>query len=79
MREKLAIRFYGRFLAEVNDLSPSVVNYLNIQLNLAPSLTIKIPSRDATLSEQRNKILTYLGFCKYDDAAQSRLQAWLAK
>lgn len=66
-----AVRLYGRFLMEVNDLSPRIVSYLNSQLELSPSLTINTPDRDATFSEQRKNILTYLGFTKYDDTAQA--------
>lgn len=74
-----AIRLYGRFLEEINDLSPRILSYLNSQLDLPPSLTINTPDRDATSSEQRKNILSYLGFSKYDDKAQSRLRTWLAK
>lgn len=74
-----AVRLYGRFLVEVNDLSPLIVSYLNSQLELPPSLTISTPDRDATFSEQRKNILTYLGFTKYDDTAQANLEKWLSK
>lgn len=74
-----AIRLYGRFLVEVSDLSPRIVSYLNSQLDLPPSLTINTPDRDATFSEQRKNTLAYLGFSKYDDDAQSKLQVWLEK
>ena len=74
-----AVRLYGRFLGEVNDLSPQIVNYLSSQLELPPSLTITVPDRDATFSEQRKNILGYLGFSKYDDGVQANLQEWLKK
>lgn len=74
-----AVRLYGRFVAEVNNLSPRIISYLNTQLELPPSLTINIPSREATFSEQRKNILSYLGFSKYDDAIQAKLQTWLEK
>lgn len=75
-----AVRLYGRFLVEVNDLSPRIVSYLNSQLELPPpSLTINTPDRDATFSEQRKNILTFLGFSKYDDNAQTSLEKWLSK
>lgn len=74
-----AVRLYGRFLAAVDDLSPRIVSYLNGQLGLPPSLTISTPDRDATFSEQRKNILTYLGFNKYDDNAQTNLKDWLSK
>jgi hypothetical protein len=64
-----AVRLYGRFLVEVNDLSSRIVSYLNNQLELPSSLTINAPDLDATFSEQRKNILTYLGFSKYDDTA----------
>ena len=72
-----AVRLYGRFLVEVNGLSPRIVSYLNGQLGLPPSLTINTPDRDATFSEQRKNILTYLGFSKYNDTAQVSLENWL--
>ena len=74
-----AVRLYGRFLGKVNDLSPQIVNYLSSQLELPPSLTITVPDRDATFSEQRKSILGYLGFSKYDDGVQTNLQEWLKK
>jgi len=72
-----AVRLYGRFLLKVNDLSPRIISYLNSQLDLPPSLTIAIPDRDATVSEQRKNILNYLDFSKYDDEVQARLKSWL--
>ena len=72
-----AVRLYARFLAEVNDLSPRIINYLNNQLGLPPSLTLPTPEREATFSEHRKNILNYLGFSKYDDEVQARLQNWL--
>ena len=74
-----AVRLYGRFLLKVSDLSPRIISYLNSQLDLPPSLTIPVPDRDATVSEQRKNILCYLSFSKYDDEAQARLKSWLEK
>lgn len=74
-----AVRLYGRFVAEANNLSPRIISYLNTQLGLPPSLTINTPGREATFSEQRKNILGYLGFSKYDDAIQAKLQTWLEK
>ncbi|WP_222941660.1 DUF4158 domain-containing protein [Xenorhabdus sp. TS4] len=74
-----AVRRYGRFLTEVNNLSPRIVGYLNNQLNLPPSLNITAPDREATFSEQRKHILAYLGFSKYDETAQTSLTIWLSR
>ncbi len=72
-----AVRLYGRFVSDVNELSPRIVNYLNRQLSLSPSLTIQEPERDATYTEYRKNILHYLGFRKFDAHAQTTLQEWL--
>ncbi|MBM4206663.1 MAG: DUF4158 domain-containing protein [Gammaproteobacteria bacterium] len=72
-----SIRLYGRFLAELNGLSPRIINYLNNQLGLPPSLALPKPEREATFSEYRKNILAYLGFSKFDDNAQQYLRSWL--
>ena len=72
-----AIRLYGRFLSEANDLSPRIINYLNGQLGLPPSLVVKVPNREATYIKHRRNILSYLGFRKFDEEAQIKLKAWI--
>lgn len=72
-----SVRLYGRFLNDVHDLSPRIISYLNGQLDLPPSLTIQVPDRKATFTEQRRNILNYLGFQIFDDAVQAQLQHWL--
>jgi TnpA family transposase len=72
------VRLYGRFLKDVNDLSPRITAYLSQQLDLPPTLTIQVPTRKATYSEQRQHILSHLGFEKFNDAAQVQLEQWLA-
>jgi TnpA family transposase len=72
-----AVRLYGRFLNQVHDLSPRIINYLNGQMDLPPSLTIQIPEREATYLEHRRNILDYLEFRKFDDVVQGQLQTWL--
>ena len=72
-----AVRLYGRFLNQVHDVSPRIVNYLGSQLDLPPSLTIQVPEREATYLEHRKNILNYLGFQKFDDPVQKQLNAWL--
>ncbi|WP_039459541.1 DUF4158 domain-containing protein [Candidatus Jidaibacter acanthamoebae] len=72
-----ALRLYGRFISNTNTVSVRIINYLNEQLNLPPSLAIMSPERDATFSEQRKSILEYLGFRKYDENIQNQLIKWL--
>lgn len=72
-----ALRLYGRFLNDAADLSPRISNYLTKQLDLEPTLFVDVPDRKATLSEQRNKVLQYLGFNRFDEAAQTQLEGWI--
>jgi TnpA family transposase len=72
-----AVRLYGRFCAQVHDLSPHIVHYLGRQLDLPPSLALEVPDRKATYTEYRQHILTYLGFQRFDDAAHTQLTTWL--
>jgi hypothetical protein len=72
-----SVRLYGRFLRDANDLSPRIVNYLNKQLGLPPSLIIQVPQRKATHAEHRQNILTYLKFSKFDEKVQNNLQVWI--
>lgn len=60
--EICVVRLYGRFLQEVNDLSPRILSYLNKQLSLPPSLKVQVPKWRATGIEFRQQILTHLGF-----------------
>ncbi len=72
-----AVRLYGRFLTTINDLSPRILSYLNNQLNLPPSLTVRIPERRATVADYQKQILTHLGFQRFNEPAQQQLQSWL--
>lgn len=72
-----AVRLYGRFLNQVHDLSPHIVNYLGQQLDLPPSLTVELPERKATSVEHRQNILRYLGFRRFGGTEQQQLEAWL--
>lgn len=72
-----SVRLYGRFLSQVNDLSPQIANYLGQQLELPPSLVIQTPEREATYLEHRQNVLKHLGFRKLDENAQENLEVWL--
>ena len=47
------------------------------QLGLPPSLVVEVPERQATYTDHRHTIMTYLGFQKFDDHAQAQLEAWI--
>jgi hypothetical protein len=73
------VRMYGRFLNQVHELSPRIINYLASQLSMPPSLTVEVPQREATYLEHRNNVLTYLGFRRFDSAIESQLETWLSE
>ena len=74
-----AVRFYGRFVNEVHNLSPRIINYLNSQLDLPPSLSVEVTSRKATLKEHHRNILDYLGFQRFDTDMQEELEHWIKR
>ena len=73
------VKLYGRFLEDTNNLSPSIINYVNAQLKFPPSLTVKSPDRKATYSKQRRKILLHLSFNKFTSETRQQLTEWLKK
>ena len=74
-----AVRLYGRFLSQVHDLSPHIINYLGRQLDLPPSLTVDVPEREATYLKHRQNILKHLGFQKFDKIIQGQFEIWLER
>jgi TnpA family transposase len=72
-----SVRLYGRFLHQVHDLSPHIINYLGRQLDLPPSLAIEVPERKATYTDHRQNIMEYLGFQRFDENAQEQLETWI--
>jgi hypothetical protein len=72
-----SVRLYGRFLNQVHDLSPHIINYLGQQLDLPPSLAVEVPERKATYTDHRQHIMTYLGFQRFDDNAHEQLETWI--
>lgn len=74
-----SMRLYGRFLEHATDLSPRIINYITSQLALDPTLTITEPAREATYIEQRQAILTYLGFSRLSPKDRENLEIWLTE
>jgi hypothetical protein len=74
-----SVRLYGRFLNQVHDLSPHIINYVGQQLDVPPSLAVEVPERKATYTDHRHNIMTYLGFQRFDDQAQVQLKSWIAQ
>ncbi len=72
-----ALRLYGRFIANVHLLSPRLISYITTQLGLSPTIQVNVPTREATLYEQRKHILAYSKFKKYDSKSNATLEKWI--
>ena len=72
-----SVRLYGRFLAQVDNLSPRIASHLRQQLNLPAALKIHLPDRKKTSVSQLRNILKYLGFRRFDASAKQELESWL--
>lgn len=72
-----SVRLYGRFLAQVDNLSPRIASHLRQQLNLPVALKVRVPEREATYLKQLQNILKHLGFKRFDASAKQDLEAWL--
>ena len=72
-----SVRLYGKFLLNCHELPTEVTNYLCRQLDLPPALSIKVPVRKATIVEQRQNILAYLGFKKFEGRIVDIFQSWV--
>lgn len=72
-----AVRLYGQLLNNYGDLSPRIINYINKQLELPPTLYATIPTREATYLEHRKHVLNYLGFKTFNDDVKRKLEKWI--
>jgi hypothetical protein len=73
------LRTYGRFLPEAAPAPVAITNYLARQLDLALVLFGDVPSRLATETGHRQRILSYLGWQAFDEEARTRLTQWLSQ
>src|SRR5919205_1338575 len=67
------LRAYGRFLPEATPAPVAITNYLARQLDVPLILFGEAPGRFATETEHRQRILSYLGWQAFDEAAHARL------
>lgn len=72
-----SVRLYGKFLLNCHELPTEVTNYLCRQLGLPPVLTVKSPLRKATIAEQRQNVLAYLGFQKFEGKVVDIFRVWI--
>jgi hypothetical protein len=72
-----AMRLYGRLLANYVNLSLKVINYINQQLDLPPTLYIQPSEREATYLEHRKNIFKHLGFTGFSNSVRTMLKNWV--
>ncbi|MBI1893259.1 MAG: Tn3 family transposase [Candidatus Rokubacteria bacterium] len=73
------VRHYGRFLVDYSDIPLGILNHLGRQLGLDNMLFGNYGAREATESEHRQRIATYLGLKRFDLDAEQRLEEWIAR
>jgi Domain of unknown function (DUF4158) len=61
------LRQYGRFLDRYGDVPVRILNHLNRQLGLRPTVSLPEAERDATESSHQQRIREYLGYRTFDD------------
>src|SRR5712691_4043794 len=74
-----ALRAYGRFVPEAMPAPVAITNFLARQLDLSLVLFGDVPSRLATETGHRQRLLGYLGWQVFDEAARTRLTQWLTR
>ena len=73
------LRTYGRFLPETTPAPVAITHYLARQLDHSLVLFGDVPSRLATETGHRQRILRYLGGQAFDEEARTRLTQWLSQ
>jgi TnpA family transposase len=71
------LRHYGRFLDQYQGLPVRILNHLNRQLGLVPTVSLPEAERDATESSHQQRLREYLGYRIFDDDARSLLDEHL--
>jgi hypothetical protein len=66
------LRQYGRFLDRYGDVPVRILNHLNRQLGLRPTVSLPEAERDATESSHQQRIREYLGYRTFDDETRCR-------
>jgi hypothetical protein len=72
-----ALRQYGRFLDRYQGVPVRILNHLNRQLGLMPTISLPKPERDATESSHQQRLREYFGYRTFDDEARILLEEHL--
>jgi TnpA family transposase len=64
------LRHSGRFLDRYQDVPARILNHLNRQLGLMPTVSLPEAERDATESNHQQRLREYFGYRTFDDEAR---------
>jgi TnpA family transposase len=71
------LRQHGRFLDQYGDVPVRILNHLNRQLGLMPTVSLPEAEREATESGHQQRIRDYLGYRTFDEEARILLEEHL--
>jgi len=71
------LRQHGRFLDRYGDVPVRILNHLNRQLGLMPTVSLPAAEREATESSHQQRIREYLGYRTFDEEARKLLEEHL--
>lgn len=71
------LRQYGRFVDRYQDAPVRILNHLNRQLGLMPSVSLPEAERDATESSHQQRLREYFGYRTFDEEARNLLEEHL--
>jgi hypothetical protein len=73
-----SMRLFGRMFDSYTNLSPKIINYINQQLELPPTLYVA-SERKKTYFEHRRRVLKYLNFSGFNNYAEVALKKWVTE
>ena len=71
------LRQYGRFLDRYQDVPVRILNYLNRQLGLMPTVSLPEAEREATESSHQQQLREYFGYRTFNEEARILLEEHL--
>lgn len=72
-----SLRQTGKYIKYCSEIPSDIINYLTKQLDLPPTLIVNEPSRRKTISTQRQGLLSYLQFDRYEGLIIASFESWI--
>ena len=71
-----SLRLFGQLIDNPNTLDNAIIGYAYKSLNLPITLTVLLPDREATKTEQKKLLFQHLDFKKYDESLK-KFHDWI--